>query len=635
MKNILFILTFYLLYLHAVAQSPLSWTWMNGDESYSMTSLYGIRGVESPGNKPPSRNLSVSWTDKQGNFWMFGGGHDHYGNVPMYNDLWRYNPANNQWTWMHGDTVENNPGVYGTIGVASAQNKPGARFGAASWTDKDGNFWLFGGTFGYGGSNYGTLNDLWKYDPLTNMWTWVKGSNLPDANSIYGVKGIRDINNMPGATEIANYWTDKEGNFWLFGGYAFNATGTFGIYSTILWRYEPSINTWTWMKGAQTNISPVYGTQGTAADANIPGATLSGTTWVDSTGNLWLFGGEINLIMLNDLWKYDPLTNMWTWMRGDKAIVPAGLYGIPTKYGIKDSANINNSPGGRVRGAAWLDGDDNLWQFGGLGYISGQVVGELNDLWRYNIPTNTWTWIKGDTVVDGHGHYGIKGVADTLNEPPSRSQVVSWKDKSGNNWLFGDYYYNDLWKIGSTGFSLPTLLTLHAEAAQDNILVGWETTREVNTDHFILERGADRNTFSPLYTTLAAGNSTNLRTYSYPDIQPLVDTNFYRLKIVNTNGSFTYSNIVAVKINKPQIFLGPAILYPNPATDIITIHLNGNNENMSLQIFDAIGRKIMKEEFIINGDIKHEVNIKKLSSAVYILKLKSARRSLQEKFIKL
>ena len=65
--------------------------------------------------------------------------------------------AANEWTWVGGSSTlpascVNNPsgfcaqpGVYGTLGIAAAGNIPGARDSAATWTDSNGNFWLFGG----------------------------------------------------------------------------------------------------------------------------------------------------------------------------------------------------------------------------------------------------------------------------------------------------------------------------------------------------------------------------------------------------------------------------------------------------------------------------------------------------------
>jgi hypothetical protein len=51
----------------------------------------------------------------------------------------------NEWTWMGGNAMPNQPGVYGELGVSQAQNIPGGRGGSSTWTDKDGNLWLFGG----------------------------------------------------------------------------------------------------------------------------------------------------------------------------------------------------------------------------------------------------------------------------------------------------------------------------------------------------------------------------------------------------------------------------------------------------------------------------------------------------------
>ena len=65
------------------------------------------------------------------------------------NDLWKY--SNNQWTWVSGNNSVNAAGVYGTQGVASASNYPGARYGAVSWIDSSGSLWLFGG-YGYDAS---------------------------------------------------------------------------------------------------------------------------------------------------------------------------------------------------------------------------------------------------------------------------------------------------------------------------------------------------------------------------------------------------------------------------------------------------------------------------------------------------
>jgi hypothetical protein len=90
-----------------------------------------------------------------------------------------FNVSTLQWTWMNGSQSANATGVYGTQGIAAPGNAPGGHTQAASWTDSQGMFWLFGGQ-GAASVNgaTGNLNDLWMYNPTTAQWTWINGSNL-------------------------------------------------------------------------------------------------------------------------------------------------------------------------------------------------------------------------------------------------------------------------------------------------------------------------------------------------------------------------------------------------------------------------------------------------------------------------
>ena len=146
------------------SQTPGEWVWVHGANSVNSTGVYGTKGIASPSNMPPAAYEACNWTDLSGNFWLFGGS----SGFDSYNTMWKFDPSIKQWTWMHGPSTPNGAGVYGTMGVPSPGNVPGARgFGVSTWTDLQGNFWLFGGS-GYditGFSNY--LNDLWKFNPVT------------------------------------------------------------------------------------------------------------------------------------------------------------------------------------------------------------------------------------------------------------------------------------------------------------------------------------------------------------------------------------------------------------------------------------------------------------------------------------
>src|SRR5687767_2035812 len=194
-------------------------TWVKGSTTINQKGEYGNMGVASATNNPGGRSEACTWRDVNGNFWLFGGlGRDYVANLDLLNDLWKYTPSTGQWMWVSGDNFIAQQGVYGSKGVSASTNKPGCRRAAASWIDASGNLWLFGG-YGYDGSGgLGRLNDLWKFDPATNQWTWISGSNLINDAGSYGTKGVSSASNLPPARLVATQWMDASGNFLLFGG---------------------------------------------------------------------------------------------------------------------------------------------------------------------------------------------------------------------------------------------------------------------------------------------------------------------------------------------------------------------------------------------------------------------------------
>ena len=273
--------------------------------------VYGTQGVPSPANTPGARDDVSSWADASGNLWLFGGsGWDSTGHGGNLNDLWKF--SNGQWAWMAGSNLANQDGIYGTQGTPAPGNTPGSRFDAASWTDTQGNLWLFSGE---GASSAGidcpadpcTLNDLWKYSPGSG-WAWMGGSTAYNVVGTYGTEGVAAPGNIPGGRTQAASFTDAAGNFWLFGGLGMSSTLVFGDLND-LWKF--SNGQWTWMSGSNLAAqSGTYGVQGTPAPGNVPGCRDSAVGWADTSGNVWIFGGDqvfcIGRGDFNDLWEYQP-----------------------------------------------------------------------------------------------------------------------------------------------------------------------------------------------------------------------------------------------------------------------------------------------------------------------------------------
>lgn len=415
------------------------WIWVHGD-TVKTTTVYGLKGVPNSINTPGTRENVTAWTDASGKFWLFGG----YGTVSTaynyglinynddnLNDLWNYDPATNLWTWVHGDTVLNASGAVGTISIAAPGNRPGARLNAVSWTDASGNFWLFGGykRYVYSQPSGLTFNDLWKYDRARNLWTCYNTTSYNVAQDSFSVRGVESPNTKPGSRYGATGWIDTSGSLWMFGGQSYDQNPNYYTARDAFLRYNPKTNLWS-LERENTDLKHgKYGQKGVADAVNIPGVRIYASSWTDTTGNFWLFGGygysSSGLFMdfLNDLWKRDT-ANKWTWVSG------SNLSNDKSQHGTKGIASPANVPSATFKSVTWRDANNNLWLFGGSGY-----------LWNFNIHTNQWTWMSGDSTQN-KAVYGIKGQPAAANKPLGINNAVSWIDKTGRLWLFGDNIWN-------------------------------------------------------------------------------------------------------------------------------------------------------------------------------------------------
>jgi N-acetylneuraminic acid mutarotase len=408
-----------------------NWTWIGGSMFTNLPPVYGTQGVPSATTTPGWRANPASWVDASGNVWLFGGaGTSTNGVFGDFSDLWKYDPATSQWTWIGGPNTITSAGSYGTVGVASNTNWPPCRDSSTAWTDSNGDFWLFGGWCNASARGNSTLNDLWMYNPTTGQWVWrsgsmtaiVAGTVVAGGAANYGTQGVAAPSNVPGARSGAVSWTDVSGNLWMFGGNA-NLND--------LWTYNLTSNQWTWVNGSNTTeATGVYGTKGTAAATNVPGARTASATWKDDAGNFWLFGGVADVsTQYNDLWEFSPSAGQWTWVNGSNgtSATKAPVFGTP-----------NNTPGAGT--IAWTDATaGNFWLYGDYG-----------DLWQYSVSANQWTWVSGPSTRPANSEpvYGTQGQASPSSTPGVRNGSVPWRDLAGHLWLYGGGDgRNDVWQI--------------------------------------------------------------------------------------------------------------------------------------------------------------------------------------------
>ena len=428
--------------------TPGSWVSLSYTNSVNRGGVYGSRGAFGDLTYPGSRVGAAAWATSDGILWLFGG----RSGSGYLNDLWKIDRTRG-FAWWTGSSGFGALGAYGTKGVPSAINTPGAREGSVFWTDGNGGLWLFGGDFSPRSQQLVRFNDLWRFDVASGMWTWVSGSDSYDQPGSYGVRGVPSSSNVPGARNAASGWVDANGDLWLFGGIS-DSSGNPKILSD-LWRFSVSTGVWTWMGGSnQPNQPAAYGIRGAPSPSNTPGARDGMTVWLDLGGDLWLFGGETvasgTAGGLSDLWKRETSSGNWTWMGGSTLLNERSV------YGTLGEAATTNSPGARVQSCGWVDAAGGLILFGGAGYAE-MYGGTLNDTWRFDPGTAMWTWRGGNTTPDE------KPVYRPIANPGGMSYAAAWSDGSGGGIVFAGYgknasgeqgYLDDIWWYTSASASL-------------------------------------------------------------------------------------------------------------------------------------------------------------------------------------
>lgn len=181
---------------------------------------------------------------------------------------------------------------------------------------------------------------------------------------------------------------------------------------------------------------------------------------------------------------------------------------------------------------------------------------------------------------------------------------------------------------------LPVELTAFNGILQGNqALLKWSTATEQNSSHFELERSADGVRFQTIHIQAAAGESQSVRNYFYADQSMLPADNYYRLKLVDTDGSSSYSNIIllARRPEARQLHLN-AVFSENSLRVRFSIEPLVNGK---LTLFDITGRKVMAGDFTAGmQQVILPVENSKAASGIYFLHAVLEDQVLTAKIIK-
>jgi hypothetical protein len=155
--------------------------------------------------------------------------------------------------------------------------------------------------------------------------------------------------------------------------------------------------------------------------------------------------------------------------------------------------------------------------------------------------------------------------------------------------------------------------------------LSWLTASEVNVQGFDVERSATGKYFEKVGYVKSAG--TPRGAYSFTDEVPVNGVNYYRLKIINTNGSIEYSPVRSVNFAENRT-TGLSVS-PNPAKEAVTVKLNAQEaKTMTLSLMDVAGKVVMTEQKKVEAGFNQlNLNLSRYPAGLYFLKVGDAGAS--------
>ena len=186
-------------------------------------------------------------------------------------------------------------------------------------------------------------------------------------------------------------------------------------------------------------------------------------------------------------------------------------------------------------------------------------------------------------------------------------------------------YVAQVWQC--TGVIPVTITDFAAQKINETVLLKWNATHETGFSQYEIERSTDGNVFNKIGNV--AGR--NLADYSFIDDRlPRKQLIYYRLKMLDIDGKFTYSKTIAVKLEN---YFSQALVYPNPTSGNLNIRLAEQLEsNSSIQVTDITGR-IVKQETTKGGTVSISLSVGSLPEGRYFIKIFNATQLINESFI--
>jgi Secretion system C-terminal sorting domain len=180
-----------------------------------------------------------------------------------------------------------------------------------------------------------------------------------------------------------------------------------------------------------------------------------------------------------------------------------------------------------------------------------------------------------------------------------------------------------------------TMLPLQASYTDGISRLTWATASEINSNYFEVEHSVNGTQFTTIGKVAATGSGNRQTAYRFDDVKADAGVNYYRLRAVDKDGSFTYSNTVMVKVTVKGFFV--TAVYPAPFTTQVNISISSENSGKALiRLSDLTGRQVALQTVNINKGVSTAVlnNLGSLTSGMYLVEVNCNGNRYTQKIMK-
>ncbi len=164
--------------------------------------------------------------------------------------------------------------------------------------------------------------------------------------------------------------------------------------------------------------------------------------------------------------------------------------------------------------------------------------------------------------------------------------------------------------------SLPVKLANFSAHTEGNIgILTWSTSEETNSFAFEVERSANGKKWATVGTVAAKGESNRLVNYTFPDAGLSKGINYYRLKMIDRDGSFNHSHIISLRSSFGKEVR--AVTYPNPTSEAVFLQNIDASEIQSIDVISTTGRTLLN---INVYDSAKGIDVRSLPNGLYLVR---------------